>query len=263
MKKTSPIFLGNWKMNFRKAETTIFFEKFNQLNSKNNVLDNSIVGFAPPFTLIDHASTYVTKHKCSFVLGAQNVHWAESGAHTGEISAGMLQDFPVRFAILGHSERRNSYGETNENVALRTKAALSAGLSAVVCVGESQKDFNEKKSNFVVLKQLEESLAGILTADLQPKAITELPSLIVAYEPIWAIGTGLSASPQIAEEMCSTIANYLTERFKQKISVLYGGSVDQSNVQELYKEPNIAGFLVGGASLKPAVFTEMITSCIS
>ncbi len=209
-------------------------------------------GFAVPFTLLAAA-------KESFAgvpvrIGAQNVHWLDAGPHTGEISPLMLLEYGTEFALVGHSERRQLYGETDECVALRAKAAITRGMTAVVCVGETREQFETEQSWDVVRMQLLLSLST-----LQPE---DSSRLIVAYEPVWAIGTGLSATPAIASQMHAKIHSLLGTHFGKEparvIPIIYGGSTTPENVAALLQLTHVDGALVGGASLTPATFNELI-----
>ena len=245
MRINAPIFLGNWKMNFLKADCKAFFETFLSIYKKSP----ATVGFTPPFTILDYAANLI-KNRPDILLGSQNLHWLEFGPHTGEISGPMLSELGVSFSIIGHSERRSQYGEKSELVALRTKAALTHKIKPIVCVGENESDFKAGKSEDVVLDQLKTSLEGV--------AIKSNNDLIVAYEPVWAIGTGLSAKPDQANNICKVISSFLKNKYNLDLPILYGGSVDEKNVTDLIREEYIDGFLVGGASLKPEVFCSMI-----
>lgn len=211
------------------------------------------VGFAAPFTTISAVRESFSSQK-GILVGAQNVHWLENAAHTGEISVSMLKDQGVDFAIVGHSERRQFYGENDADVAKRAKAAIAGGLKAVVCIGETQQEFEAKATAEVVATQLKGSTAGI--------SANETNNLVIAYEPVWAIGTGLAATPQIAAEVHDQIRSLLEELFGvdagRTIPILYGGSTKPDNVEELLQQKNINGALVGGASLKPEVFAELV-----
>ncbi len=246
-------------MNFKKEDSSSFFSEFIELLKNSPTAISSIIGFAPPFTILDHVGEILKLSSIKLLLGSQNIHWLNSGSHTGEISPIMLQDLGVNFSIIGHSERREWYGETDEKVSLRTISAINANITPVVCVGESKIDYNAGQSKEIVLSQLKSSLNNI---SLKSNFISgsQYPSLIVAYEPVWAIG-GIAAKPEEANSLCKVIKEYLNDNLGQDVPVLYGGAVDPNNVQSLYAGDSIDGFLVGGASLKPKIFSEVITLC--
>jgi triosephosphate isomerase len=200
----------------------------------------------PPAVWLDAVRERVAQS--GVALGAQNVNAAESGAFTGEISAGMLTDLDVEYVIVGHSERRALYGETDDVIAEKARAAQAAGLTPIVCVGETleQRDAGEAEST--VLSQLEGSLAGVDDG------------VVVAYEPVWAIGTGRTASPDQAQAMHAAIRSALEARFGQTVPTLYGGSVKPGNAAELFAQPDIDGALVGGASLNADSFAAIVAA---
>ena len=255
-KQFAPILLGNWKMNLNRDLVKSFFKDFDAKLNKS-YLDKTIVGFAPPFTLIETLHNLISDSGLKIKLGSQNISYAEKGAHTGEISAEMLRELCVEFSIIGHSERRAMYGERSELVAKRATQAINNSISAVICVGETEAEYRSAKTKEVVLKQLEESLFDVKNIN------TKFPSIIIAYEPVWAIGTGLSATPIEAESVCKIIKEFLVNKYSTNIPVLYGGSADQNNITALYSQDSIDGFLIGGASLKPEAFSEMIFKTIN
>ncbi len=215
---------GNWKMFKSPAETLEFFDRF-------EAPDGVEVVICPPFVSLEAAVGE------EWTIYAQNVHWATEGAFTGEISAGMLVELGVQGAIVGHSERRQWFGETDETVNLRCTAALEAGLSVIACVGETETE-RDAGATEAVLR-------------LQVAAIPRHENLVIAYEPVWAIGTGKTATPDIAEEAHSLIKSLHPTR------VLYGGSVKPDNARELLVRPSVDGALVGGASLDPDSFAAI------
>lgn len=249
----SPIILGNWKMNSSSQNARVFFETFKNTIT-NKELEKALVGFAPPFTLLDKVSSFIKEFSINVILGSQNIHWAESGAHTGEISASQLKEFNTKFAIIGHSERRTMYGEKNEHCAKRTIQAIKEAIIPVLCIGENESEYKAGKTKEVVTKQLHESLSNV-KIDVKENHTYKL---IIAYEPVWAIGTGLSAEPSEANTICKLIKAELFNLFGLNIPVLYGGSVDDKNTSSLIEQDRIDGFLVGGASLKPEVFSSII-----
>ena len=210
------------------------------------------VVLCPPFTAISAVSDETSGSQIS--VGAQNMHWEASGAYTGEISAEMLRDLYCRYVILGHSERRQFFGETDEKVNLKTKAAIAAGLKPIVCVGETLEEREAEKIEEVITTQINESLAGIEASDLK--------NLVVAYEPVWAIGTGLTASPEQAQEVHALIRSLLTklsdEATAGAVRIQYGGSMKPGNAAELLAQPDIDGGLIGGAALDAASFIGIV-----
>jgi triosephosphate isomerase len=187
-------------------------------------------------------------------VGAQNVHYEPAGAYTGEIAAGMLRELGVGYAIVGHSERRQYFGETDETVNLRAKAAVAAGLTAIVCVGENLAQREQGITADLVRMQIKIALLGIPAEAMQ--------RVIVAYEPVWAIGTGRTATAEQAEEVCAAIRAQLAELYGQAVAdgvtIQYGGSMNAGNAAELLAKPNVDGGLIGGASLKPADFAAIV-----
>lgn len=257
------LILGNWKMNKSSEETRAFFSEFKDLFSNSKVSftkSNFKIGLAPSFTSLESAKNEINRNlKNQVLLGSQNIHWLESGAHTGEISPQMLKGLDVNFTIIGHSERRQFYGETNETVSLRTKAALENNFLPVVCIGETEEEYKAGKTADIVSTQIEKSLAGITSSDISSGG-----SLAIAYEPIWAIGTGLAASPQDAQKTHAIIREKLSTIFSSEIAnntpILYGGSVKAGNIEELSSQKDINGALVGGASLNPKDFFDLINN---
>lgn len=187
-------------------------------------------------------------------VGAQNVHWEKSGAYTGEISTEMLNEIGVEYCVLGHSERRDYFGETDEGVNKRARAAFAAGITPIICCGESLEI--REAGNYIdhVVKQINAALEGFAAADVA--------KLVIAYEPIWAIGTGKTATFDQAEEVCKAIREAVAKKFDQAaadaIRIQYGGSVKPATIKDLMKQPNVDGALVGGASLKAKDFSEIV-----
>lgn len=240
---------GNWKMNKTTREA---IELANGIKRElNHVLDISIV-ICVPFTAIDEVSEVV--YETNIALGAQNMHWEDSGAFTGEISGPMLKDLNCSFVILGHSERRQLFHETNEDVNKKTKAAFNFGLTPIVCVGETLQEREQNKTFQVIEEQLIKSLRELSTS--------EIAKTVIAYEPVWAIGTGRTATPQQAQEVHAFIRNFFKQKYSQKEAecaiILYGGSVKPSNTKDLMLQPDIDGGLIGGASLEMKSFCEIV-----
>ncbi|MGC7871804.1 triose-phosphate isomerase [Desulfosporosinus sp. SYSU MS00001] len=253
MAKRRPVIAGNWKMfkTVKEAEdyAVTFLEEIKDVTALDIIL-------CAPFTAL-----YTLKNELeeSIVhLGAQNMSWADQGAYTGEISAQMLLEAACTYVILGHSERREMFGETDETIAKKVSKALAAGLTPILCVGENLGVREEGKAVERVQGQVSKALEGISPEDLN--------RVVIAYEPIWAIGTGKTASSQDAQEMCAAIRSTLA-RFmgtdSEKVPILYGGSVKADNIAELLSEPDVDGALVGGASLDPQGFAKLIHNAAS
>ena len=234
------IIAGNWKMFKTQAETLEFLQGF--MTQLEDTPDDREILLCVPFT--DLAVLSENLHGSRIQVGAQNVHWAESGAFTGEISASMLLELSVRYVIVGHSERRQFFGETDETVNLRLKAAQKSGLKPILCVGESKQQRDAGETEAVILGQLEKGLAGI-----------EQENLVIAYEPIWAIGTGETCESSEANRVIGLIRAQLSH---PNVTIQYGGSVKPENVDEIMAQPEIDGALVGGASLDPKGFARIV-----
>lgn len=245
-----PLFIANWKMHKLQSEALAFCEKFRE--QFEHLADGTIdAGIAPTLSSASVVVQALREQKGVFV-GSQNVHWLSTGAHTGEVSAEMQRELGLQFAIVGHSERRQFYGETSELVALRAQAAIAQGLFAVVCIGETKEQFESGKTNSVVVQQLLDSTNGI----------SDTTRLIIAYEPVWAIGTGLAATPEIAAKVHKLIREELNKKYGEvkgsNIRILYGGSTKPDNIAELIAQENIDGALIGGASLEVNSFCQLI-----
>ncbi len=247
--KRRPLIAGNWKMHKTVPETLAYIEAFKPLVA--GVEDRDIM-LAPPFTALDAAQRAL--EGTNIALGAQNCHWEEEGAFTGEVSPRMLADLGVTYVILGHSERRHIFGETDEMIRRKLEAALRHELIPILCIGERLEEREAGKTLSVLERQLKEGLKGLSASDLK--------DLVVAYEPVWAIGTGKTATPEQAEEahaFCrKLLAGMFGEEFAERTRILYGGSVKPENVVGLMARPDIDGALVGGASLKPDVFARIV-----
>ena len=245
---------GNWKMNLNRGQSLSLVQSL--VESLRGVSDVDIA-VCPPAVYLGELGKAL--HATNIGLGAQNVNSKAEGAYTGEISCSMLKDVGCRYVILGHSERRAIYGETDSMVNEKLHAVLAAGLTPIVCVGETLEQREAGQTQQVVRSQCIGSLAG-LTEDQMLKTV-------LAYEPVWAIGTGKTASPAQAEEVHKDIRSLLETQFSlgtaQKVIVLYGGSVKADNAEELLSEPNIDGALVGGASLKQDSFEGIIKAATS
>ena len=240
---------GNWKMFKTPAETIAFFEKFRPLVEK---AEHCEIVICPPFTNLAAA---VDAAKGSRIqVGAQNIAWANDGAFTGEISGAMINATGATYTIIGHSERRQYFGETDETVLKRTQAALDAGLTPIVCVGERLEDRECGGTEAVLIGQCQKGIAGLTEQ--------QFAKIIIAYEPVWAIGTGKTATPEMAADAHRTIRGHIREKFGKEagdaVRILYGGSVKPDNVKTLMAQPEIDGSLVGGASLDPASFAGIV-----
>ena len=243
-----PFIAGNWKMFKTKAEALAFAEEFKDLYKDTDVQ----TAICAPFTNLEVLKNAFEGTNSK--VGAQNVHFADEGAYTGEISVSMLEEIGVDFCIVGHSERRQYFGETDETVNLKLRKLFEGSIRPIMCVGESLEERDAGKEYDKVRSQLELGLADIKNDDAA--------KLVIAYEPIWAIGTGRTATPQQAEEMCAFIRNTLIELYDEdtadQVIIQYGGSVKPANATEIMNMDEIDGALVGGASLKAKDFMEII-----
>ena len=243
-----PFIAGNWKMFKTTAEAKEFAKEFLKLYEKDDVR----VAICAPFTQL---AALVEAFKGTGIgVGAQNMHFADNGAYTGEISADMLAEIGVNYCIIGHSERRQYFGETDETVNKKLHQAFAHDIVPILCVGETLEQRDAGKEYEVVREQLIKDLAGL--SEMQMRHMT------IAYEPIWAIGTGRTATPAQADEMCGAIRDIVEELYDTDIScdvtIQYGGSVKPANATELMNMPEIDGALVGGASLKPEEFIQIV-----
>ncbi len=247
--KRRTVIAGNWKMNFTPAQATAFIKEIAPMIEGK---DNCDVIFCAPYVTIAAAMEAAKGTKID--IGAENVHFAEKGAYTGEVSAEMLKAIGVNTVIIGHSERRQYFGETDETVNLRTKAALAAGMRVILCMGEVKEERVAGITNEVCAMQIKLDLAGVSAEDMK--------NVIIAYEPVWAIGTGLTATPEQAEETCGVIRQVLVELYGEEVAeattIQYGGSMNEKNAAELLAKPNVDGGLIGGASLVAEKFTAIV-----
>ncbi|MCA1007732.1 triose-phosphate isomerase [Rhodococcus hoagii] len=247
-----PLIAGNWKMNLNHLEAIALVQKI-AFSLPAKYFEKVDVTVIPPFTDIRTVQTLVEGDKLLLTYGAQDVSAHESGAYTGEISGSMLAKLGCTFVVVGHSERRTLHGESDEAVLAKTKAALANGLTPIVCIGEGLNIREAGEHVAYNVAQLKGSLAG-LSAD-------EIAKIVVAYEPVWAIGTGKVASAADAQEVCKAVRDTLAElaspEIAQAVRVLYGGSVNAKNVGELIAQPDVDGGLVGGASLKADEFATL------
>lgn len=244
-----PILAGNWKMNKTPVEAVEFVRAIRPLVLQYPQVETVV---CVPFVCLPAVADALKGVKIG--VGAQNVHWAESGAYTGEVSAPMLVGL-ARYVIIGHSERRQYFGETDEMVNRKIKAALAHGLTPIVCVGEDLAQNEAGLTDSLVSAQVRAAFADISAG--------QAADIVVAYEPIWAIGTGKTATAEVANRVCGivvrgTLADLYGEGVAQQIRIQYGGSANEKNIGELMAMPDIDGALIGGASLKVTSFTEMV-----
>ena len=244
------VIAGNWKMNMLPNETITFFEELAPLvkNTKTEVI------ICAPYTDLFYA--ILSAQNTNIKIGAQNMHWEENGAYTGEISPQMLKSIGVEYVIIGHSERRQYFAETDETVNKKVKAAHNVGLKPIVCVGETLSQRESGKAKEIVTNQIKSGLKDLTK--------NEIMSTIVAYEPIWAIGTGKTATKEDANETIKWIREELEKIYGKenadKVIIQYGGSVKSENAKELFEMSDIDGGLVGGASLKPDEFAKIVNA---
>ncbi|MCD8573928.1 MAG: triose-phosphate isomerase [Erysipelotrichaceae bacterium] len=241
------IVVGNWKMNKTVSQTVEF------LNGVSEHLHDEVTfGVGAPFTALAEG----VKHAKGLFVAAQNVHFEPSGAFTGEVSIEMLQELGVKWVIVGHSERRTYFNETDETVNKKVKALLNANMTPIVCVGETLTEFEAGQTETVVRTSVSESLKD-LTSE-------QVASLVIAYEPVWAIGTGRNATQEIAQNTCAIVRDEVKVRFGQAaanaVRIQYGGSVKPDNIKAYLSEPDIDGALIGGASLKVDSFLDIVNA---
>ncbi len=244
-----PVMAGNWKMYKTPAETTAFFEKFRPLAGQ---AEHCEVVICPPFTNL--AAAVAAAQGTRIHIGAQNIGWAKEGAFTGEISGSMIVASGATYAIVGHSERRQYFAETDETVLKRTQAALEFGLTPIVCVGERLEERESGQTEAVLARQFQKGIAGL--------SEQQFARIVIAYEPVWAIGTGKTATPEIAADTHRAIRGQVRAKFGKEageaIRILYGGSVKPDNTRSLMAQPEIDGVLVGGASLDAVSFAGIV-----
>lgn len=246
MSERKPFIAGNWKMNMTAESGAALIKELAPLIEKANC----DVALCVPAILIPEMTK--AAEGTNIAIGAQNVHWAEKGAYTGEISAAMLKEYGVKYVIIGHSERRQYFGETDESVNKRTLAALEAELTPIVCIGESLEERETGKTEQVLDRQIAEGLKGI----------DDISKIVIAYEPVWAIGTGKTATSDQANETIGYIRKKCAEMFcpkcAEKLRIQYGGSMNAGNCKQLMAMPEIDGGLIGGASLKADDFSKIV-----
>ncbi|MEL6930580.1 MAG: triose-phosphate isomerase [Cyanobacteria bacterium J06600_6] len=233
------IIAGNWKMHKNQAESLAFVQEFK--SKIENISEGRGVILCAPFTSLTAMSKHL--HGSRIMLGAQNIHWSEEGAYTGEIAGSMLTEIGADYVIVGHSERRQYFGETDETVNLRLKAAQKHGLKPILCVGETKEQRDAGETENIIISQLKADLVDV-----------DQNNLVIAYEPIWAIGTGDTCAATEANRVIGVIRQQLDN---QDVSIQYGGSVKPDNVDEIMAQPEIDGALVGGASLSADSFARI------
>jgi triosephosphate isomerase (TIM) len=244
-----PIMAGNWKMYKTPADTIAFFEKFRPLTER---AEHCEIVICPPFTCL---STAADAAKGSAIrIGSQNIAWTKEGAFTGEVSGPMIAATGATHTLVGHSERRQYFCETDETVLKRTRAALEFGLTPIVCVGERLEERESGDTEAVLIRQFQDGIAGLTEQ--------QFSRIAIAYEPVWAIGTGKTATPEIAADAHRTIRAQVREKFGKEaaeaVRILYGGSVKPDNTRTLMARPEIDGVLVGGASLDAVSFASIV-----
>jgi len=246
MKK--PVFAANWKMNLGPQEARAYLKTFLDLFPPRD--DRTVIFFAPAISLV--VAGYALRDRADIMLGVQNIHWEEKGAFTGENGAPMARDAGATIALVGHSERRHTFGEGDELTARKCAAAFKAGLTVLLCVGEKIEERDRNTTQAVVLRQLKAGISRLTPAQVAQMAI--------AYEPVWAIGTGRTATPEDATAVHSAIRRALREVVANRnteIPILYGGSVSSANAESLLHAPDVDGLLVGGASLDPQTWADI------
>lgn len=253
MTERKDLICGNWKMNSNHLEAIQMIQKLHYRLELDDY-DRVEVVVAPPFTSLRSAQTVIEVDRMRIGLGAQDVFWEDKGAYTGAVSAPMLAKLAVSYVIVGHSERRQHFGETDEMVNRKLKAVLRHSMTPILCVGETLEQREAGEATQVVVTQLQGALQGV-----DPEAVG---ALALAYEPVWAIGTGRTATPDDAGEMCETIRTEVGEvaggEAAEGVRILYGGSVNPGNIKSLMAKRHIDGALVGGASLDPDTFAAVV-----
>ncbi|MDP7068466.1 MAG: triose-phosphate isomerase [Acidimicrobiales bacterium] len=247
-----PLISGNWKMNLNHFEAIQLLQKLSY-ELRNHDYHAVEVSVHPPFTNLRSVQTVIDADRMLFQLGAQNCHAEDSGAFTGEVSPAMLEKMDVAFVIVGHSERRALFGETNDVVAAKATAVMTHGMTPIVCVGETLEERESGNAEAIVEAQVRGSLTSL--------SGSKLADVVVAYEPVWAIGTGITASADDAQLMCAHIRSVIASMRKaaaDKVRIQYGGSVNASNAAELMSMSDIDGALVGGASLEAGSFARIV-----
>jgi triosephosphate isomerase len=244
-----PVFAANWKMNHGPTDAKAFMRTFLAHYARRP--DRTVLFFPPALTL--HAVLDALRERHDIIVGVQNIHWEDKGAFTGETSASIARDAGARVVLVGHSERRHVFGETDEQAGLKCAAAIRAGLIPMLCVGETLEQRERGETEAVVLRQLE---AGV--AKLEP---AQIATMLIAYEPVWAIGTGKNATPQDASQVHAVLRRAIKGRTPDRgesVPILYGGSVNRGNASSLVNAPEVDGVLVGGASLDAEGWSSIV-----
>ena len=247
-----PLISGNWKMHHNHFEAIQTIQRLAYALSSSDY-ENVEVSVHPPFTDLRSLQTVIEADEIPISLGAQHCHWEDKGAFTGEVSPEMLAKLNVSFVLVGHSERRHIFGESNEDINKKVRAVISKEMIPILCVGETSEDREQGRTIEVVETQLEEGLSDVKASDVA--------SMVIAYEPVWAIGTGKNATPEDAQEVCKAIRKKIENDWKaasDEVRIQYGGSVKGVNAPDLMKQIDIDGLLVGGASLDPDEFSRII-----
>lgn len=253
-----PMMAGNWKMNNTVSEAVVLTQGISNEYDKETWGSQVDIVICPPHVDLKPAKTVLDFDRTKVSVGSQNIFWEPSGAYTGETSVSMIKEIGCACSIVGHSERREIFGETNEHVNQKVKALVAAGLYAIVCVGESLSVRDAGTTEEYVCAQVRAAFAGV--------DVRDAATCVVAYEPIWAIGTGRTATPEQAEAVCAAIRETLNDMYgeetAQGMRVLYGGSMNVGNVEGLMAQENIDGGLIGGASLKASSFVQLVNACL-
>ncbi len=248
-----PVIAANWKMHKTHLEAIQTVQKLSYLLDKKDS-DRVEVVICPPFIALRSIQTLLEADKLAYGLGAQNVHWEEKGAFTGEVSPPMLAALRCRYVIVGHSDRRQLFGDTDQTVAKKVRAVFGAGMAPILCVGESLEERDSGRTESKVVGQVKAALAGA--------EVARVGEAVIAYEPIWAIGTGRNASPSDAGEVIAlirrTVGSMFSDRAAEAMRIQYGGSVKPGNIRDFMAHPEIDGALVGGASLDPEEFALIV-----
>jgi len=248
-----PFIAGNWKMNLDHLQAVAFVQKLHWTLKDAKHEDGSVeIGVFPPFTDLRTVQTLIDADKIPFALGAQDLSQHDSGAYTGEVSGAFLAKLDCTYVIIGHSERRQYHAESDEIVAAKVKAALRHGLVPVICVGETAEDLEQFGASAVPVGQLQAALDGVATG----------ADVVIAYEPVWAIGSGQAATPEQAQEVCAKLRDVVADKLgadtAARTRILYGGSVKAANIASFMRQPDVDGALVGGASLVVDEFAAII-----
>ena len=246
------IIAGNWKMNLNHLEAIQLVQRLSYALEARDY-DATEVVVCPPFTALRSVQTVLEADKIPIGLGAQNCHWEDSGAYTGEVSPSMLAKLTVRYVVCGHSERRQLFGETDEMVGRKVRAVIAHGMVPILCVGETLEERDAGETEAVVRRQIEMGLAGVDGSSV--------PTLVVAYEPVWAIGTGRNAEPADANAVIGGIRQHVRSEYgaaAEEVRIQYGGSVKSGNIAGFLEQPECDGALVGGASLDPEEFSRIV-----